>query len=189
MHLIYISLILLSCLDPSSDPFLSSYLHARNHMLAQLKSFIAVKMAWLIPESIFSNTHIRYAHVHAWHTNNHYFCLLCWFSSSRLNGLLPCVVRLKMEHGMSACMTQPLPLLNTGQCDTSMSLIQGDFKLYCHVCLLYTYADMLFLSYKTKLQNCGRLQNALEWRVPTMPHPLSLTKPGEKTWGPCQPDN
>lgn len=69
-------------------------------------------------------------------------------------------------------MTQPLPLLCAAHCDTSTSLIQGNFKPYCHVSLLSTCADMLFLSIRTKLRNCGWLQNAHR-RVPTTPRPPS----------------
>lgn len=44
-----------------------------NPGLNGLKAFAAIKRARLIPESIYRNTHTRYAHVHAWRTNNHYF--------------------------------------------------------------------------------------------------------------------
>lgn len=114
------------------------------------------------------------------------FGLPCWFSSSRSSGLLPCVVLLKMEHGTSACMTQPLPLLCAGQCDTSMSLIQGNFKPYCHV---LSAVHLCWHVVSIPQNQITKLQNALRRRVPTMPHPPSLAEPGEQRWGSCQPDS
>ena len=78
--------------------------------------------------------------------------------------------------------TTTASLCVAGHSDTSLGLMEGNFQVlpsrfcffFCFFFLLSTCADMLFLSYGTKLRNCGRLQNALERRVPTVPHPPSL---------------
>lgn len=101
--------------------------HCLNPGVKGLKVFAAIKRARLIPESIFRNTHTRYAHVHAWRTNNHYFwspVLILLFTIEWF-----VAVWLKMEHWTSACMTQRLPLLCAGQCDASTSPIQGNLSL------------------------------------------------------------
>lgn len=94
------------------------------------------------------------------------FGLPCWFSSSRLSGLLPCVVQLKMEHGTSACMTQPASFCAAVSVIWAWASSRVISSLIVTFCLPSTCADMLFLS--CKLRNCGRLQNALERRVPTI---------------------
>lgn len=97
----------------------------------------------------------------------------------------------KWSTGASACMSQPLPLLCAGQCDTSMSLIEGLFqaslsRLVCRPLVL----TCRFCPHKSKLRNCGRLQNALRRRVPTMPHPpLPRLNPMNRDEGSCQPDS
>lgn len=61
-----------------------------------LKAFTAIKRARLIPDSIFSIVHTRYAHVHTWRANNHYFwspVLILLFTIERF-----VAVQLKTEH-------------------------------------------------------------------------------------------
>lgn len=55
-----------------------------------------------------------------------------------------------------------------GHCARCMSLIEGNFEPHCHVCLaVHLCWHVVFCPSETQLQNCGRLQNALQQRVPT----------------------
>lgn len=64
-----------------------------------------------------------------------------------------------------------------GHCARCMSLIEGNFEPHCHVCLaVHLCWHVVFCPSETQLQNCGRLQNALQQRVPTNAAPsLSLS--------------